>query len=282
MGWFLLIFIGCFFNEIKGSISKRSLQKFSIYSVWAILSIFGLSIFIWILICQTLIFQKELSYSIYSLPFTLLRITLEIILFQLGLLATKYCDRSTYTLVRSFTIPLLLVIDLILGYSIGMYQFIGLGIITLSFIFFNVFHKTLNFTGWKYALAFAVVASFTTTLYKYNITFFENSVVIEWILLAFILTCFFLYKDYVHSKLQSLSLIRRKRFLLQWFSSAIAEIFISYAYIYVNASVGIAIKRWASVIWGIIFWKLFFDEEKFIRKLCMGICIIIWILFLTF
>lgn len=284
MLWLLLIFTWTFFNEISNSITKTKSQKNNIYSLWLVISLFWTFIFLGILIFKLFFISGiTINYNIKSLPITILRTLLEIVLMYVWLMATKHCDRSTYTIIRSVTIPLLLIIDILLWYEVTRNNLIGLLIIFWAFLFFNLWpNSTLNFRWWKYALWFAILASLTTSLYKYNISNFWNSVEIEQfsVFLSFLL--FYLYKDYKETWLEWLKLITQKAFLLQGLTMITSTLLISYAFLLVNASTGMAIKRSWSLIWGILFWKFVFNEEKIRRKLLMWTFVIIGVFFIVY
>lgn len=86
-------------------------------------------------------------------------------------------DRSTYGFLRVLTIPLLLLVDLALGYSLSQGQIVGVSILTLSVLLLLLNHG-LRTKGIGFVLLSAVNAVVTLSLFKYDITHF-NSVEVE-------------------------------------------------------------------------------------------------------
>src|SRR3989338_10538360 len=77
----------------------------------------------------------DLIFSLASLPTFLLRMVLEVILLFVSLNAVLAADRSTFSFLRTLTIPLLLVADLALGYAISTTQILGIGLMVVAFLF---------------------------------------------------------------------------------------------------------------------------------------------------
>jgi len=109
-----LIIAGTFFHEIKGTIAKKILREHHIYSMWLILSLFGLFIFSSIILYKLLFSPSVLSYDISAWPISLIRVICELGVSYCMLQAFKYCDRSTFSMISSITIPLVFLVDIFL------------------------------------------------------------------------------------------------------------------------------------------------------------------------
>src|SRR3989344_3511505 len=163
IGIILVLFAG-FFEETSNSLGKKiiteKVKEFFIvgflYLFWTTAIFFAIALF-----------RGEFIFKLASLPFFIPRAILEIMLAHVGLVALREADRSTFSFVRIITIPLLLAVDFILGYSITATQFLGIIIIVLSLIILML-RRGLNFKGIGYTLFTAIVAVITLSLYKYS------------------------------------------------------------------------------------------------------------------
>ncbi|USN59228.1 MAG: hypothetical protein H6767_04010 [Candidatus Peribacteria bacterium] len=107
-----------------------------------------------------------------SIGLLTIRMFLEVLQAHVSFQALKCSDRSTFSVIRILTIPLMVMVDISLGYSFTYFSLLGIGVIVVSFLFFNTKNKTLDFTGWYYVLFTAVNAVITISLFKYSITHF--------------------------------------------------------------------------------------------------------------
>src|SRR3989344_4119813 len=120
---FFLSFLAKVFDEIGTSIGKHKVQlsKESIYTMgflnmfWGALFFLSFAFFI----------RKAFVFSFESLPTFIPRLVLEVAQTHVTLNAIVAASRSTFSFIRIFTIPLLLLIDIILGYSITTNQIAG-------------------------------------------------------------------------------------------------------------------------------------------------------------
>jgi len=67
------------------------------------------------------IIKGSFGFSMASLPTFGARLLLEIILSTTTITAIAKSDRTTFTFLRTTTVPLLLLVDLALGYAVGCY-----------------------------------------------------------------------------------------------------------------------------------------------------------------
>ncbi len=123
----MLVFVGHFFEELSASASKHAFAgRVFTYVVYGFLTeavavlIFG---------GTALIQGRELAYDMHALPLFALRIISEFLQSEVVFRALATVDRSTFSFTRVLTIPLLLIVDIAMGYTITNIEFLGIGII---------------------------------------------------------------------------------------------------------------------------------------------------------
>src|SRR3989338_2659827 len=184
-GIFLLA-SGAFFSEVGVSLGKEEVarRKENIYT-YGFLSLFLSTLAFFVIV----LLRGKFLFSLESLPTLSLRIGLEILQAYVSIRAITTADRSTFGFLRVLTIPLLLLVDLALGYSLAINQIIGSGILTLSILFLFLNHG-LSSKGIGLVLFSAVNAVILISLFKYDITYY-NSVEVEQGIIQVILLIFF-------------------------------------------------------------------------------------------
>lgn len=278
MIWLLLWIIWTFFAEINSSISKHKLKKHDILKLWVISSFFWMMVFLWLWIYKFLSSDLTLNFNPDSIPLLSLRVFLEIVQSYFTILAIKHADRSTFSIIRIITIPLLVIADILLWYTFTNYSLIWILIILLSFIIFNTKIKTINLKWGYYVLFTAVNAVFTLSLFKYSITTYGNSVEVDQFIVILSTLLFFIAHNHIKKQECAIKLlIKEKIFLLLWITIWISMIVLSYSYLYLNTSEATAIKRAGEMLWSILFWFYYWKEDNFIKKLLFATCIIIWL-----
>lgn len=257
----LLLLSATLAQEASESIGKDSIGKRreSIYNA-AFLSIF------WriALLLATLAFGVEFRFDTASLPTLSVRIVLEIIMAFLGAEMLLKAERSTVGFLRLLTIPLLLAVDLTLGYAISSMQIIGIGImlfaLTLAF-----HHNPKGKKGAWLAVASALVGVAGASFYKFNITHY-NSVVAEQVIVLSAVMVFF----YATSGKSPWRLLFKPFTGAQSLSSGIGFTLESFAYSLAPASVVIALKRTFALNWSIVSGHKYFHEKTLGRKVYSG------------
>lgn len=266
----LLISIGTFFKEISDSIGKFKVNnheesKFTM----AFLSLFWGAIFFALIS----VFKNDgFIFKLASLPTFSIRAFLELIQTYISVLAIAKADRSTYSFIRTTTIPLLLIVDLFLGYKITYLPIVGMLIIiiTLVILFLN---KGIKKRGLGFVIFSAVNAVITISLFKYNITHF-NSIAAEQLLITLILLIFFIFFSLFKAHENPFMFLKQPVFFLQSFSVGIAGVIESFSYNYGAASIITAAKRSSAIFWSLISGKVYFKENKFILKFIIFILLL--------
>lgn len=268
---FILASLGSFFREVSSSIGKQevSAARESYFS----LGFLNLLIQAFIYFGIALFIRKHFLFSFDSLPTFSVRALLEVFQAHISVLALVCADRSTYSFVRTTTIPLLLFVDIILGYAIGFHQAIGVSIMFAS-VFLFLMNKNAGKTGVFLAGFTAVNAVVTISLFKYNITHF-NSVEAEEGIITLILMFYFLFMAFARAKENPFRLLRRPMIIFQSLSSGAASTLGGFSYAFAPASLILAVERSSSVLWAILSGNFYFHETGFTQKIIFAIFLVI-------
>jgi len=228
-------------------------------------------------IIKVCLFNKQIYINQDSFLLLAIRVVSEILQSYFTILAIKNADRSTFSFIRTLTIPLLLIIDLIIGYKFSFISIIGLWILIISFFIIFLLKNKINFKWWKYVLFTAINWAFTISLFKYSITFYWNSVEFDQIVVFSSVMFFYLYY-LLKYKYKIPNIFKDKLFLFQGISMGVAMVLISFSYLFLNSSIATAIKRWWEIFWSIIFWYKIFNEKNILFKFFIAIFIFIWLI----
>lgn len=273
----LLVFVGSFFVEIFDSMGKTKVNNHEeSRSTMAFLSLFWATIFFFLI---AIFKEGSFVFQWASWPTLLLRIILDVIQVYVTVLAITKADRTTYGFVRIITIPLLLLVDIVLGYEMTSWAIAGIFIVTAGLLSLSL-NKGIKKVGIGWVIFSAVNAVATISLFKYNITHF-NSVVADQLIVYVFMLIIFTFLDIVRDKENPFKFLTKPRFLLQSMAVGIGGIIDSFAYNYGAASVITAAKRVASIFWSVVSGGLYFKEEKIVFKIIIFILLIIGISFLA-
>ena len=274
-GIFLLA-SGAFFSEIAVSLGKEEVarRKENIYT-YGFLSLFLSTLFFFVIA----LLRGKFLFSIESLPTLSLRIGLEILQAYISIKAITTADRSTFGFLRVLTIPLLLLVDLALGYSLSVSQIIGAGILTISLLLLFLNHG-LRSRGIGLVLFSAINAVITISLFKYNITHF-NSVEVEQGIIQIILLIFFALMAWRANRQNPLRLLGRPLFFFQSLSQAVAGVLVSFGYSFIPASVAASVERSTAVFFSLLSGNRYFHEKKFAQKLLAFLLLVLGLAFLA-
>lgn len=180
-------------------------------------------------------------------------------------MAVKQAERSAFEFIRVGTIPLLLAIDLFLGYVLGLNQIIGIILITIAFIFLTMNHG-LSRRGLGYVIFSTVNAAATISLYKYDIAHFNSVTAEQSIILAVLMAYLFLMARFA-GKENPVSFLKQPIFLIQSLGAGMGNVLLSFAYLFAAASIITSAKRGLGVFWSILSGKFYFHEKRAIAKL---------------
>jgi len=268
--------IGTFLDEMSLSIGKWEIfnKKENIYT-------FGFLNQFWIIIIFIIfaILKNNFVFNPASIPILIVFIILEIAQVYFSLHAIIKADRSTFGFLMILTIPLLLLVDVILGYKIGLLSIIGVSIIIFGLIILLINHG-LNKKGVGYVIFTAFNAVATISIYKYCITHY-NSVEAQQIITSVFILVFLFIMSIWKFKENPFNFIFKKNIFIQSFSKGIAGVVLGFAYIYAPASIITSGKRGFSVLWSILSGNKYFHEKHLFVKILSFILIIVGLIFLV-
>ena len=271
-----LVLASTFFTETQDSIGKRTVSdgRPSIYPMGFLNLMWGFLFFLVIIFVR-----QSFVFSLASLPTFVPRLLLEIVLAHVAVLAITRADRSTFSLIRIGTIPLLLFADIMLGYAIGMWAFIGLGVIILVLLF-AFSNQTIGKKGIGLVATTALLAAVTLSLYKYDITHFNSVEAEQSLIIGALLVYFFLMARFSANE-NPLRFLRQPVFLMQSLSAGLAELLMSFAYLFGTAAVITAAKRAFAVLFGVISGQMYFKEKHLAAKLVISLFLIVGLVLLA-
>lgn len=274
----ILVSIGTFFDEISDSIGKYEVRKKKESpQAMVFLSIFWAAI-LFALIC--LFKQDSFIFDPKSLPTFITRAFLEIIQLYVTVLAIIKADRSTFGFIRTLTIPLLLLVDIILGYSISYFSIAGMVVIIFAILVLFM-NSGIKKKGAGLVLFTALNAVATLSLFKYDISHY-NSVAAEQLILNLILLVFAFFFVLIQTNKNPLKLLGNPIFFLQSAAMGLGGVIVSFGYNYGTASVMTAVKRASSIFWSILSGKAYFKEKHFLLKSALFLLLLLGLVLLIF
>lgn len=262
-------------QEVSDSLGKGAVRRKleDVYSlaflgqIWTLLFLFGV-----------LAAGADFRVSAASLPTLLPRICLAAILALLAAHIVVRADRSTVGFLRSLTIPLLLGVDLLLGYQLSVLQIVGV-VVMFAGLAWGFRHNPRGRKGASLVVISGLLGVITASLYKWNITY-HNSVVGEQLVLHGCLMALFLVVTTLHSG-SPLRLLFRPWSGGQSFANGLSSTVESFAYTYAPASVVIALKRGLALLWSVIFGRRYFHERHIRQKAFAGMVVLAGLALLT-
>ncbi len=208
---------------------------------------------------------SDFLFTTASLPTFIPRAVLGIVNLHLGLHALTTANRSTSAFLRVTTIPILLMLDIALGYTIAPNELAAIFIIiTVTLALF--LPQGLDKRGFWFALGSSITAAVTISLYQYNITHY-NSVAGEQTILSLILLCYLFFMAVTTTRKNPLRLLLRPRAAIQSITLGFGALFGSFAFLFAPSSVIVSILRGTSILWSILSGYSFFHERHLSTKL---------------
>lgn len=273
----LLVIAGSFFQELYDSIGKVKVSqlKQSTYTMGFLGFFWTTSFFL-----AAIIIRGRFGFSMDSLPFFLPRLFLEVVLAHFAIIAVTTADRSTFGFIRVLTMPLLLVVDIFLGYNISYYQIIGISLISIVIMFF-FFDKENNKKGSGVVLFTAIAAVATLSLFKYDIANF-NTVEAEQFLTHLTLLIYFFFTAIFLAKENPLRFLFKPVCFIQSIAQGAASLLYSFGLDFIQPSVFAAVKRSSSVILSAASGFFCFHEKNWLAKLIFLTGLIVGIILLMF
>ncbi|HLD31276.1 MAG TPA: hypothetical protein VJB37_00025 [Patescibacteria group bacterium] len=267
----IIVSLGTFLEEITDSIGKDRVNKHqqSPFTM-AFLSLFWVTIFFSLI---SLFRRDAFVFQISSLPTFIPRAFLEIAQLYVSTLAIVRVERSTFSFIRTFTIPLLLLVDLILGYVIGPLAMAGMAVLLLALLLL-LLNKGIKKTDIGLVIFSTLNAVITISLYKYDITHF-NSVVAEQLIIYTLLLVSFSVLSLVKTKENPFKSLTKPICLIQSLAVGLGGVIISFGYGYGPASVITAAKRATAVFWSLLSGGWYFHEKKVLTRSLLAVLLLI-------
>src|SRR3989338_2303064 len=261
----LLVFVGEGIQEISSSLGKQLLSRRELsYAFYGTLNYFLVAVFF---LAVAFIGGQSLVFNSAAAGFFAARFFVEIAQAEVSLRALATADRTTFGFVRVLTIPLLLLVDLALGYPLSFLELSGIALVIVALSLYFL-HEHTPRTGVGLTLFTAVNAVVGISLYKYNITHF-HSVAFEQFYICVLISLYFLFRTKAHERSAFVQLLLQPKVIPQLFAHAAASVLVSFAYLYGAASLILALTRASTVFWSAVAGMLYFQEKKTVRK---GIC----------
>ena len=272
----LLAIFGALFGEASSSIGKSAFERRyeSVYAMGFLDSLWGAAFFLILLL-----FWPHLSLALPAWKTLGMRTVFEIFQAFMVVTAVAKSERSSFGFIRTGTIPLLLLADLLLGYAIGPLQILGMIVICGALLFLFMNHG-LSRKGLGYTLAATINAVLTISLFKYDISH-GNSLVLEQFLIYTVLIAFFYLTSRCLAKEHPFHLLKKPLLSFQSAAQGVGGLFGSFAYQFAPASVIIAAVRSSSILFSIIAGQKYFHEKKLGLKAVAFLACAFGILLLT-
>lgn len=223
-------------------------------------------------------FPSGFVFNMASLPTFLPRVGLEILQALAGAYALVVADRSTVGFLHIITIPLLLVVDVALSYSVGMPQIAGMSLIIASLVLIFINHGIKRRGAWLVVFC-AVNAVATISLFKYDVTHF-NSVEAEQGIVNLVLVIFFVMA-LAKTNQNPFKLLMHPVFFMQSFLMGAGGSVMGFAYYFGTASVIASAKRALNILFAMFSGNIYFHEKKFWVKAVSFLFIVIGLVFLS-
>ncbi|KKW09367.1 MAG: hypothetical protein UY44_C0002G0007 [Candidatus Kaiserbacteria bacterium GW2011_GWA2_49_19] len=258
----ILVFSATFFEEVSSVFTKKGIsdRQESIYTA-GFLNLFFVTLFFLAII----LYGGNFIFSLQSLPVFGLRILLEFVILTIGLRAVALADRTTFSFIHSGTIPLLLAIDIVLGYAISPAQLAGI-LLFCGIILILAFSKGIEKRGALNVALLTLGAAATISLFKYDITHYNSLEAGQFMANAILLVYLFFYNLFVRKE-NSFRAFRMIGFFTQSFTAGLAAVVVSFAYLYGAASIITALKRIGEVSWSLLSGRIYFHEKHILIKL---------------
>jgi len=273
----LLQAVATFLEEISGSlgkwmVSRREESYFAIgFQNTALVLVFFL----------TLVAFEPSRWKLdpRSLPSMAVYLVLAVVQGAAALKSSAVAERSTWNFIRTGTIPLLLLVDVVAGNAVGGGQAIGILVITVAlgalFLYQGIDRKGIGLTAFS-----ALNAVATISIYKWHITAY-NSVATEQIFSHGALAIFFFWGSRRYFRENPLKLFARPHAMLQSVTYSAGSIIESYAFLYAPASVITTAKRSFAVLWSIIAGHKVFKEKALGHRLAVFAIVVVGLILLT-
>lgn len=253
-----LVGIATLLDELATTFGKLEVRR-HVESVvtFGFLQLFWASAF---LLLIALFREGSFVFTFVSLPTLLPRLVLEVIQAHVAVRAVTRASRSTFGFIRILTVPLLLGVDLFLGYLPSPWQFAGIVVIIATLVMLLQNHG-IERRGSGLVLFSAINAVATISLYQYDVRHY-NSVVAEQLIAHLVVIASFVLAAVVLRHEHPFRLLLRRDTFLQSFSVGVGGVLYSFAILFAPASIVLAVHRSTAVLWSVLAGRFTFHEHR--------------------
>ncbi len=269
--------LASFFGELSGSLGKWIVSKHveSVYAIGFQNSLISFALFLVVASIRHDTFRLNPD----SIP-TLIPLAILAVAQAFGTVkAISLASRSTFNFIRTGTMPLLLIVDLLIGTPLTGHQVVGIIIVMCALLFLFLNHG-IERKGAVLTALTALNAVACISLYKWHVSVWNSVVAEQMVLIGSQLICFFFASVFV-ARENPFRLLRKQLPFLQSTSHAGDAFVGSFGYLFAPASVILAATRSFSVLWGIAFGNRVFHEKGLVLKISTFILICIGIIFMV-
>jgi drug/metabolite transporter (DMT)-like permease len=261
----MILFFGCFFLEQSTVLKKKLGAEIDIHQL-SLLMMLATTIFAFIIVFlgEDWNFTRTLT-SFFLLIFQVLA---GVLFQELTNQAIHHADRSTFSVMSAIAIPLLLISDIVLGYGVSWRQIAGVILLT-AMLGIAIFRGDFSMKGVKYVIASNLVSIGTIIAFKYSTSYYTSTEMMNLLNSGLMSFLFFVIVSRTKGRKGIKDALKPKYF---GFASiyGMGGVLAAMAYKYMIASMVIALKRFFSMMFGVITGKLYFHEENVLRKLSIA------------
>lgn len=171
-------------------------------------------------------------------------------------------------------------VDVFIGYTLSWHSIAGVTAITFGLLYLYM-SDSLQKRGQVLVIISALLAVATTSLYKYNITFYNSVAAEQTIVLGGKMLALFL-AAYLLKGMNPFLLFNSWRHVIQAVTTGAGGSIISYTYLFAPASVVISAKRSWTVLAAIISGQHYFKEKRVLQKITAFAIVTAGVILLTF
>lgn len=265
VSWIFLLLFWCFFLEQSTIFKKKWSAEIDINQI-SLLTMIATAV------CSGVVLwvKSDRHYELTLVSFLLLifQILGAVIFSSLSNKAIHHAERSTFSVMSTMSIPLLLLSDIVFGYGVTIWQIIGVSVLVIM-LSYAIFKGDFSTKGMKYIIASNIVSLGTTIAFKYSTSHFGSTELVNFYNAIFAGLLFFI----IVSRTKGWKGIKntfKSKYLGFAMLYGVGGVLSAAAYKYMIASMVIALKRFFAMMFGVITWKLFFHEKNTLKKLSVA------------
>ena len=261
----IILMIWCFFLEQSTVLKKKLGKEIDIHQI-SFLTMITTTVFSGIVLF--LKHDRTFSWTLLSFFLLVFQVLAGVLFTEISNKAIHHADRSTFSVMSTIAIPLLLVSDIFLGYDVSFRQIIGVGILVIM-LSYTLFKGDFSMKGIKYVIISNLISIGTVMAFKYSTVHFASTELMNFYNAGCMSVLFFIIISRTKG-LRGVKNVFKWKYL--WFASlyGLGSVLCAAAYKYMIASMVIAFKRFLSMIFGVITGKLFFHETNTSKKLSVA------------